>query len=112
MTIVTPSRLSTSPAPSVAKGLAPALDALGPWFDAHAASDPWDLVNGHDLVELLTAGLRYAFGMLARSRGSSDVGTALRLAADSREIRRSPMVHTVQAWEQINAPHVILRALA
>lgn len=92
------------------QGLAPALYALGPWLDAHAALDPWDLVNGHDLVELLTAGLHHAFGSLPTSRGSSDVSAALRLAVDSTELRRSALFHAVAAWEQANAPSAILRA--
>lgn len=94
------------------QGLAPSLHALGPWLVAHAALDPWELVNGHDLVELLTAGLHHAFGSLPASRGSSDVATALRLAVDSTELRRSPLFHAVQAWEQSNAPSAILRSLS
>jgi Protein of unknown function (DUF4435) len=97
---------------AAAEGLAPALGAVASWFDAHTATDPWDLVNGHDLVELLTAGLRGTFGSLPAGRGPRDVAAALRLAVDSAELRASPLFEAVQVWEQSNAPYVVLRAMS
>lgn len=97
---------------AAAEGLAPALGAVATWFEAHAATDPWDLVNGHDLVDLLTAGLRGTFGALPAGRGPRDVAAALRLAVDSAELRGSPLFDAVQVWEQANVPYVVLRAMS
>jgi hypothetical protein len=92
------------------EGLGPAMTAVTPWL-ARAAVDPWDLVNGHDLVELLRIGLGSAFGSLPPSRGASDIAAALRLAVDSIELRRSPLFEAIEVWEEANRPHAVLRAL-
>jgi len=82
-----------------AASLAAALDTL-------PAADPWLVVQGHDLVHVLSIGLARVLGL--REPGSDRIGAALRLAVDRAELERTPLWARLRAWEARSSPFVVL----
>jgi hypothetical protein len=71
--------------------------------------DPWQLCNGHDLVEVLSIGLRRAIGsQSAAAVRVEEIERALRLAYESVDFAASALYRTIREWEQRNHPFRIL----
>jgi hypothetical protein len=71
--------------------------------------DPWQLCNGHDLVGVLSIGLRRAIGsQSAAAVGVEDMERALRLAYEAADFAASPLYRAIRDWEQrIRSFHVL-----
>jgi len=71
--------------------------------------DPWHICNGHDLIELLTIGLRYIFGN-SRSKGlvSNQVDAMLRVAYEYSFFRFTSLFNSIKQWEKNNSGFIIL----
>jgi Protein of unknown function (DUF4435) len=72
--------------------------------------DPWQVCCGHDLVEILSLGLRRAIG----SAKTSDVEPnslerSLRLAYEETYLYKTQMYLSLRVWESNNQPFKILR---
>ncbi len=72
--------------------------------------DSRQLCCGHDVVEILSIGLRHAIGSLADKRAlPQNVASVLRLAFDSSDLERTELYACIREWEARNPPYVILR---
>ena len=93
------------PVPSVAELESGIQDIRNPEHDA------WHVCCGHDLVELLSIGLRRVLG----KNNESDVRRErleqqLRLAYEEGYFLRTRLYASIQAWEQRNPPFKVLIA--
>jgi hypothetical protein len=71
--------------------------------------DPWQLCNGHDLVEVLSIGLRRAIGsQSAAAVRVEEIERALRLAYEAVDFAACALYRTIREWEQRNYPFRIL----
>jgi len=74
-----------------------------------ADRDPWEVCNGHDLVQVMSLGLRRAFGSQNAIRVTSDIlGQDLRLAYERKDFEQSEFYMRIRAWEVKNHPYKIL----
>jgi hypothetical protein len=71
--------------------------------DSH---DPWHICCGHDLVCILSCGLRKAIG--TKSLEPDDLEKDLRLAFELSHFCATRLYASIRAWEKINEPFVIL----
>jgi hypothetical protein len=72
--------------------------------------DPWQLCNGHDLVGVLSIGLRKALGsQSAVAVGVEEIARALRLAYESVDFATCELYRAIREWEQRNCPFQVLR---
>lgn len=81
-------------------------DCLDAALATLGAVDPWLVVQGHDLVHVLSIGLARVLG--AKAPGQDKVATALRLAVDRTEIATTKLWAALQDWERGNPPYVVL----
>ena len=75
-----------------------------------SSHDPWQVCCGHDLVEILSLGLRKAIG----SNKTTDVEPNslernLRLAYEEAYFRKTQLYLDIRAWERNNQPFKVLR---
>lgn len=71
--------------------------------------DPWHVCCGHDLVSILSVGLRKAIGTLNANDSKPDViERSLRLAFESSYFHKTSLYVSIQTWEKANTPFVIL----
>lgn len=80
------------------------LDAL-----KNPAHDCWQLACGHDILEILSFGLRRTFA----ARRSAEVGRefverSLRLAYETRYFVKTRLYESIRAWERANQPYRVL----
>ncbi|MCB9763753.1 MAG: DUF4435 domain-containing protein [Alphaproteobacteria bacterium] len=81
-----------------------ALDALPP-------ADPWQVVQGHDLVRLLAVGLRRTLGDNKPSvAGEERVAALLRTALDRTDLLETDMARALRRWQGANPPYQVLAA--
>lgn len=67
--------------------------------------DPWHVCNGHDLVEILSIGLRRSFGKRkARQITSQVLDSMLRIAYEFSHFQSSRLHQQMKGWEQFNSP--------
>ncbi len=72
--------------------------------------DPWHLCNGHDLVSVVSFGLRRAIGSRAsRVVATEELERALRLAYEAVDFVASEIFQAIQEWEKRNSPFRVLR---
>lgn len=72
--------------------------------------DPWYVVRGHDMVDLLRLGLKTVLGDMPNSVGREDLRADLRLAVTRECLESTGLWAGVEAWENSNAPFSILAA--
>ncbi len=72
--------------------------------------DPWHVVHGHDLIEILKIGLRGVLGSLQTSIGREAIGGLLRQAMELQHLRSTGLWADMRRWEQSNEPFLVLRA--
>jgi Protein of unknown function (DUF4435) len=72
--------------------------------------DPWQVCCGHDLVEILSLGLRKAIGSArATDVEPSSLERNLRLAYEEAYFDKTQLYSDIRAWESLNLPFVVLR---
>jgi hypothetical protein len=72
-------------------------------------NDPWDVCCGHDLVEVLSIGLRQLFGTRDIKDIFPEVLTShLRMAFEGSYFRRTRLWQLIARWEQSNSPYEVL----
>ena len=71
-------------------------------------ADPWHVVRGHELIELLRIGLRRRLGNLPTSTGVQAIGQVLRAAMPEQELRATIMWRDMARWEASNTPYRVL----
>lgn len=100
---------------------AAALDQLGAgsWslqelkseLDQLPAADPWQICQGHDLLDLLCIAFKGRFRRpKERLAGVASVTKALRLAYERADFESEPTTAKIRDWEVGNEPHRILAA--
>ena len=69
-------------------------------------AQPWRLVRGHDVLEVLRIGLRNVLGDLPSSVGVSGIASVLRAAGG---LEGTTLLDEVRRWEETNPPYLVLR---
>ncbi len=73
--------------------------------------DPWHVCCGHDIVSILSLGLRKAIGSNNSQGVEPDhVEMCLRLAYEWSYFSQTQLYAAIHNWEKINAAFVVLRA--
>ena len=67
------------------------------------SADPWRVVRGHDMVQILCIGLANVLGNDRRSIGSDEISRVLRASASLAELRSTVLWSTVHVWESRNS---------
>jgi hypothetical protein len=71
--------------------------------------DPWDVVQGHDMLKLLYEGLRHRLGRgHTRPLGLSDLDRALRSWVEQRDVERLDMTRHIRIWQGRNPKYRVL----
>lgn len=73
-------------------------------------ADPWHVVQGHDLLEILRVGLRNVLGNLPASIGVKEIARALRLAMRPADLQSTRLWRDMERWERLNKPYLVLAA--
>ena len=73
-------------------------------------ADPWHVVHGHDLVQILRIGLRNVLGNLPASIGVKEIASGLRLAMPIADLQSTQLWQDMQRWERLNKPYLVLAA--
>ena len=68
--------------------------------------DPFLLCHGHDLVDILSIGLRRVLG--TNSPGRERVASTLRSGADASELEVTQLWGKIRSWESANTPYRVL----
>ena len=71
-------------------------------------ADPWYIVHGKDLLEILRLGLRRALGSLPATVGTAQLAQSLRLAMPGPDLQATGMWQDMRAWETRNSPYAVL----
>ena len=71
-------------------------------------ADPWYVVHGRDMVEILRIGLRYTLGDIPASVGVKEIGKALRLAMTPGDLQATKLWADMRTWETSNHPYMVL----
>ena len=71
-------------------------------------ADPWHVVQGHDLIDLLKIGLRRVLGSLSPSKGVKDIAGLLRRAMPSQDLQSTGLWREIRRWECRNEPFLVL----
>jgi hypothetical protein len=75
---------------------------------ASKGHDPWDICNGHDLIQVMSLGLRKALGSQnAASVTTEMIGQNLRLAYERHDFDQSDFYRRAKDWEAENHPYTI-----
>jgi hypothetical protein len=76
----------------------------------NAGYDPWQICSGHDLIEILSFGLKNTFGNKKAKKLSPGVfDSMLRIAYDHSHFTLTLLYSSIKAWEQKNTPFKILQ---
>ena len=70
------------------------------------AIQPWRLVTGHDVLDVLRIGLKRVLGDLRQTVGVREIARVLRAAGD---IRGTAILAEIRSWERANRPYLVLR---
>lgn len=71
--------------------------------------DPWQVCSGHDLVHILTIGLREAFGgRSAKNITYEVIDRILRIAYTYEEFSRTELYASIKEWEKKNESYKVL----
>jgi hypothetical protein len=71
--------------------------------------DPWDVVQGHDMLKLLYEGLRHRLGRgQSRPLGLGDLDRALRSWVEQPELDELEMMEKLRAWQGRNSKFRVL----
>ena len=84
--------------------------ALSRHIDSLPEADPWLVVHGHDLIEILRIGLMRVLGDLPASTGSAEIARVLRAAISKEELTATNFGRGIRSWELGNRPYAVLAA--
>lgn len=73
-------------------------------------ADPWHVVHGHDMLEILRVGLRNVLGDLPAGVGVKEIARGLRLAMPPDDLQSTRLWRDMQHWERLNKPYLVLAA--
>ena len=78
-----------------------------------AGHDPWQVCSGHDLVLILSIGLRNIFGNSRRGKTvtSDQVDGMMRLAYNYSHFRSTGLYNSIRDWEKSNPSYVVLQRI-
>ena len=76
--------------------------------DELPAADPWYVVHGRDMVEILRIGLRRTLGDIRPNVGVKDIGSMLRAAMTPHDLQATQLWTDMRAWEAANHPYMVL----
>ena len=76
--------------------------------DELPAADPWYVVHGNDMVEILRTGLRRTLGDIRPNVGVKDIGRMLRAAMTPDDLQSTKLWTSMRAWEAANRPYMVL----
>ena len=76
--------------------------------DRLPSADPWRVVRGHDVVEILKTGLRHVLGGVGTGVGNEQISHGLRIGFSPSDLRATTLWKDVRAWEAANVPFRIL----
>ena len=76
--------------------------------DELPVADPWYVVHGRDVVEILRIGLRRALGNMPASIGVKDIARMLRVAMTPDDLQATQLWADMRAWEAANRPYPIV----
>ena len=82
--------------------------ALTRRIDELPKADPWYVVHGRDMVEILRIGLRGALGDIPASIGVKEIGRVLRAAMTPGDLQETKLWTSMRAWEAANHPYMVL----
>lgn len=82
--------------------------AMARRIDELPEADPWYVVHGRDMVEILRTGLRYTLGDIPASVGVKEIGKALRLAMTPGDLQATKLWADMRTWETANCPYMVL----
>lgn len=71
-------------------------------------TDPWYVVHGHDMIEILRTGLRHVLGETSASTGVKEIGRILRSAMNREDLQETRLWTDIRGWEAANHPYLIL----
>lgn len=70
--------------------------------------DPWFVVRGHDMLQILCIGLRRVLGDLPVTVGVKGIASALRRAMAPEGLEATGLWKEMRAWEARNSPFTVL----
>ena len=70
--------------------------------------DPWHVVHGHDLLNLLRIGLRSTLGDLSANTGINAIARVLRQAMQLTDLQSTGLWQDMRLWEKRNTPFLVL----
>ena len=70
--------------------------------------DPWRVVRGHDLIEILRIGLCRVLGSLQANTGVGAIARLLRQAMEMQDLQSTGLREDMRRWEQSNEPFLVL----
>ena len=73
------------------------------------SEDPWCLAQGHDMVQVLRAGLRRVLGSTKAAVGSQHICSVLRAGISLQELEATTLGAGVREWETAHGAYRILR---
>ena len=82
--------------------------ALTRRIDELPEADPWYVVRGHDMVEILRIGLRRTLGDIRPNVGVKDIGRMLRAMMTPNDLQSTKLWASMRAWEAANHPYMVL----
>ena len=71
--------------------------------------DPWLVVRGHDLIEILRIGLQRVLGDIRPHIGAKEIARVLRAGFSAEDLRTTEMWGRMRTWETRNEAFPILR---
>ena len=71
-------------------------------------ADPWYVVHGRDMVEILRIGLRRTLGNMPANIGVKDIARMLRVAMTLDDLQATQLWTSMRAWEASNRPYMVL----
>ena len=82
--------------------------ALTRRLDELPEADPWYVVHGHDMVEILRIGLRHVLGDVPASVGVKEIRRMLRVAMTPDDLQATKLWMSMRTWEAANHPYMVL----
>ena len=82
--------------------------ALTRRIDELPEADPWHVVRGPDMIEILRIGLRRTLGEIRPNVGVKDIGRVLRAAMTPDDLQATQLWTAMRAWEAANRPYMVL----
>ena len=80
---------------------------LSAQINSLSLSDPWHVVHGSDLIELLRIGLKNVLGDIPNTTGYKEISRLLRAAISTEELKTTNFGSDIRMWEVRNSPYAV-----